>query len=95
MIYGSRDPFTFRSTFATGQSGPYGILEKIHHPNDPYNPVLAAFREAAAAGDPYADAQSWLNNLSAMDAGSEAWENEREHVIHAERVLSRLAGWTA
>lgn len=55
------------------------------------NPILAAFRSAIADDDPYADADSWLANLSDMSAESEVWAHDSAHIEHARRVLSKLA----
>lgn len=54
------------------------------------NPILAAFRSAIADDDPYADADSWLANLSDMSAESEVWAHDSAHIEHARRVLSKL-----
>jgi len=55
------------------------------------NPILAAYREARAAGDTFADPESWLANLDAMDPGSEAWTNTPVDVDRARRVLQKVA----
>lgn len=56
----------------------------------PENRVLVEFRAAVAAGEPYADAESWLANLSNMDGDSEVWERTPAEVEHAERVLQKI-----
>ncbi|MFD5864381.1 hypothetical protein ACFWGP_05480 [Agromyces sp. NPDC127015] len=76
----------------------YGALD-CWHPRpesdrpltNPANPVLTAFREAVADGDLYADPSSWLVNLDSMDADAELWQHPRDAVLHAEKVLERLA----
>lgn len=55
------------------------------------NRILRDFREAIERGDMYADAQSWITNLSDMNAESDAWRYGPAEIEHAERALTRLA----
>jgi hypothetical protein len=67
------------------------------------NRILAEYREQVEQGIPFADPDSWLANLDAMEAGSDAWRwrDFPEELEHAEKVLRRLAylhkaaGWEA
>jgi hypothetical protein len=96
MIYGSRDPETFKQRYKPGQSGPFGVLEPIHYPNHDANPILVAFRDDE-------EVDVWLWSLDSWDefGGYTVWDDPnsrfhalcdatQEHIDHARRVLERL-----
>ncbi len=55
------------------------------------NRVLKDFRAAVERGDEFADPRIVLANLADMSADSDAWRYTASEIVHAERVLLRLA----
>lgn len=97
---GKRGGMSLRGNFLPGQSGPYGIMEKLRiDPRPEYTPVphnptsnaLTDFRamHEGKTGDVLGRAASaWLASLMSMGA---AGAYDLDEVEHAARVLMRLS----
>lgn len=97
---GTRGSMFMRANFLPGQSGPYGILEKLlvsprpeytPAPHNPTSSALADFRhlhEGKRGAELDRAASAWLASLMSMGA---AGAYPLDEVEHAGRVLMRLS----